>query len=103
MTTELILCPPWEGGPLFLTTSEAARILRSDPRTVRRGIDAGEIQAVRVSEATVRIRAEQFWREVVGLPGPEDTNSEPASSLPANVRAIARGNGGPQHAPDPAA
>lgn len=39
---------------LFLTVSEVAEILRADPRTVRRGIEAGEIPAVRVS-STVRV------------------------------------------------
>lgn len=44
---------------LFLTVSEVAEILRADPRTVRRGIEAGDIPAVHVS-STVRIPTGPF-------------------------------------------
>jgi excisionase family DNA binding protein len=44
---------------LFLTVPEVACILRTDPRTVRRAIEAGEIPAVRVSNV-VRIPTQAF-------------------------------------------
>ncbi len=38
---------------LFATVAEAAPLLRSDERTVRRAIEAGHIPAVRVSNKTL--------------------------------------------------
>ena len=48
---------PWAAlaGQAFATVSEAAAILRYDVRTVRRGIAAGEIPAMKVG-STYRIR-----------------------------------------------
>ncbi|GAA2004400.1 hypothetical protein GCM10009799_34540 [Nocardiopsis rhodophaea] len=38
---------------LFATVAEAASVLRSDERTVRRAIEAGHIPAVKVSNKTL--------------------------------------------------
>lgn len=48
---------------LFLTVPEAATILRADPRTVRRAIEAGDITAVRIN-GVVRIPTQRFLDEV---------------------------------------
>ena len=57
---------PWErlAGRLFATVPEAAAILCYDVRTVRRGIAAGDIPAVRVG-STYRIRV-AWLREQAG-------------------------------------
>ncbi|MFC0623215.1 helix-turn-helix domain-containing protein [Kribbella deserti] len=44
---------------LFLKVSEVAKLLRADPRTVRRGIEEGVIPAVRIG-STIRIPTEAF-------------------------------------------
>ncbi len=51
---------------LFLTVQEFASLTRSDPRTVRRGIAAGEIPAVKFGGST-RIPVPKV-REMLGLP-----------------------------------
>lgn len=53
-------------GRLFLTVAEFARVARMDPRTVRRGIDADEIPAVRMGR-TIRIPVPKV-RAMLGLP-----------------------------------
>jgi len=47
-------------GRLFLKVAEVAELMNVDPRTVRRAIDAGGIQAVRTASA-VRVPAAPFW------------------------------------------
>lgn len=47
-------------GRLFLTVADVARVTDTDPRTVRRGIEAGDLPAIRINN-TVRIPAAQFW------------------------------------------
>lgn len=55
---------------LFATPPEAARVLRMNDRTVRRGIERGEIPAVRVG---ANLRVPTSWiRERAGLPAPAD-------------------------------
>ena len=39
-------------GKLFLTVDEVARICRTDPRTIRRAIGSGEVQARRFGRTT---------------------------------------------------
>lgn len=51
----------------FLKAGEAAEILRTDVRTVRRGIARGDLPAVRVN-GTVRIPTDRFLAEVLLLP-----------------------------------
>lgn len=51
---------------LFLTVAEFAALYRADVRTVRRGIAAGDIPAVRVANTT-RIPVPKV-RELLGLP-----------------------------------
>jgi excisionase family DNA binding protein len=48
-------------GRLFITVTEAAKILELDPRTLRRSIEAGECPAVRISD-TVRVPLPAFLR-----------------------------------------
>jgi excisionase family DNA binding protein len=52
-------------GRLFCTTTEAGLILRYDRRTLRKGIESGEIPAVRVG-ATFRIPT-AWLRERAGI------------------------------------
>lgn len=52
-------------GRLFLTVPEFADLLRADPRSVRRGITAGDIPAVKVGGIT-RIPVPKV-REMLGL------------------------------------
>ena len=54
-------------GKLFLKISEVASILGADPRTISRAIEAGQIQSVRISDATIRVPAAPFWRDVAAL------------------------------------
>jgi excisionase family DNA binding protein len=58
---------------LFASTTEAAAVLRDDARTIRKGIESGEIPSVKVG-ATYRIPA-AWIREQAGLgmaqPGPD--------------------------------
>jgi excisionase family DNA binding protein len=63
---------PWAAvaGRVFATVPEAAAILRYDVRTVRRGIAAGDIPAIRVG-ATNRIPV-SWLREQAGTPPDED-------------------------------
>lgn len=70
------LVPPWEGGPDFLRVAEVAVITDADPRTVRRGIEAGNIPAVRLHDATWRVQAEPFWRQLAGRVPPESVDGE---------------------------
>ena len=57
-------------GKLFASVPEAATVLRSDPRSVRRAIAAGDIPCTRVGpRALVPVR---WLREVAGL----ETTSE---------------------------
>jgi hypothetical protein len=58
---------------LFITVREYAQLTESDPRTVRRGIEAGDIPAVRFSQTT-RIPVPKI-RKLLGL--------EPSASGPA--------------------
>jgi excisionase family DNA binding protein len=53
-------------GRLFLTVADVAAITATDPRTLRRGIEGGEIPAVRIGR-TIRIPAALFWPQVCGL------------------------------------
>ena len=53
-------------GRLFLTVTDVSLITDTDPRTVRRAIEAGDIPAARVGR-TVRIPAALFWPQVCGL------------------------------------
>ncbi len=48
---------------LFLTVPEAASILRADPRTLRRAIEAGDITVIKIY-GVVRIPTRQFLAEV---------------------------------------
>jgi excisionase family DNA binding protein len=54
-------------GKLFATTTEAGAVLRYDHRTIRKGIEAGEIPAVRMG-TTWRIPVEWIRRQA-GLGG----------------------------------
>jgi excisionase family DNA binding protein len=64
-------------GRLFITVTEAAKILELDPRTLRRSIEAGECPAIRIS-GTVRIPLPAFLRWAgIDL---EDSEGEPGSS-----------------------
>lgn len=60
------MAPTILDGRLFLTVAEFAQLTRSDPRTVRRGVAAGEIPAVKFSGST-RIPVPKV-RELLGLP-----------------------------------
>jgi excisionase family DNA binding protein len=53
-------------GRLFATTTEAAAVLRYDPRTLRAGIESGEIPGVRAG-STWRIPV-TWLRQAAGLP-----------------------------------
>ena len=54
---------------MFLTVPEVAEILRTDPRTIRRAIQAGHISAVRVN-GVVRIPTQRFIDEMGLIPEP---------------------------------
>ena len=45
--------------PLFLTVTDVASMMFTDPRTIRRGIENGEIPAARIGN-TVRIPTDLF-------------------------------------------
>ena len=62
---------------LFITVGEFAQLTGSDPRTVRRGIEAGDIPAVRFSQTT-RIPVPKI-RKLLGL---EPSVSGPAVGSP---------------------
>lgn len=58
---------------VFALVREAAEVLRTDERTVRRGIANGTIPAVRIGSAT---RVPTSWlREAAGLPPPEQESA----------------------------
>lgn len=92
---------------LFATVPEAARVLRSDPRSVRRAIERDELPAVRFG-SVIRIPTAALL-ELAGLPldsrsaepatGPAPTSTSPATGsagthdvtgtpLSSNVRPI---------------
>lgn len=52
---------------LFLTTTDVARIMDCDPRTVRAGCADGTIPSVRIGN-TIRIPAALFYAQVAGIP-----------------------------------
>jgi excisionase family DNA binding protein len=87
-------------GRLFLTVTEVASITDTDPRTVRRAIDQGDIPARRIGR-NVRIPAATFWPQVCGLDPetlrPLALNSEtgPASPVTANDSSLTKE---PRHA-----
>lgn len=54
-------------GQLFIQVAIAAQVLGTDPRTVRHGIEAGDIPAVRVGPSTIRIPLLPFLRDVCGI------------------------------------
>jgi hypothetical protein len=54
-------------GKLFASAPEAAVVLRSDPRSVRRAIDAGDIPAVAVGPR--KLVPVRWLREAAGLDG----------------------------------
>lgn len=97
------------GDRLFLLVGEVAEILRTDPRTVRRAIEAGDITAVRVS-GVVRVPTQTFLAEC-GLVAPqEEPDSAPAvddnqERPPAPLRVLpsADPERGPPHGTTPAA
>ena len=55
-------------GRLFLTVTELAALMQLDPRTVRRGIEAGSIPSIRVGRST-RIPVPKI-RALIGLVDP---------------------------------
>lgn len=60
---------------LFATVPEAARVLRSDPRSVRRAIERDELPAVRFG-SVIRVPTAALF-ELAGL-APDCANAEPA-------------------------
>jgi excisionase family DNA binding protein len=80
-------------GRLFITVDELAEIMHLDPRMVRRGIQEGEIPAVRVGRST-RIPVPKV-RALAGLPGPAPANSEaaPASATIATTGPMQEAHG----------
>lgn len=99
-------------GRLFLKVTEIAELTESDPRTVRRSIELGQIQAVRIGD-TIRIPAAPFWR-MAGIDPltlrpladdveepTEGTDDEPGTGSPlADVRVLTPKTGDPHRAPD---
>ena len=69
-------------GKLFLTVDEVARICRTDPRTIRRAISAGEIRARRFGRITRVPVSEVMLLLGVGVP-------EEATSTDPNAQSIA--------------
>ena len=57
-------------GRMFITVAEFAELYRADVRSVRRGIDAGQIPSVRIGRST-RIPVPKV-RELLGLPPASD-------------------------------
>lgn len=47
---------------LFLRVAEIAQLTEADPRTIRRAIELGQIEAVRLGDNAIRIPAAPFWR-----------------------------------------
>jgi hypothetical protein len=47
---------------IFATRSDIAEVLRTDVRTVSRGIAMGQIPAVRISDSTIRIPVAAFLK-----------------------------------------
>jgi excisionase family DNA binding protein len=60
-------------GKLFLTVDELARICRTDPRTIRRAISAGEIRAHRFGRIT-RVPVSEVML-LLGVGEPRETAS----------------------------
>ncbi len=67
-------------GRLFITVGEFAAMTSSDPRTVRRGIEAGDIPAVRFS-GTTRIPVPQILA-LLGLDQPSSAHDHEVSTHP---------------------
>lgn len=78
--------------PLFLRVADVAELLEVDVRTVRRGVEAGEIPARRIGNV-IRIPTQAFldWAQ---LPVPTDSEAAPASAATAQIRALPKSSGG---------